>query len=84
MFAEDVFMAIPSYSERRPGQNKPVKIIRYLNMSKYARLIAEHLNTLTFIILDVEREKVAELPELEPSEVPIEKRLYESNPKGMC
>ena len=42
-----------------------IKKIRYLNMSNYAKIMAEYHNAITIIILDVQREKVFEIPDME-------------------
>lgn len=55
LFNDDVFLAVPATEEIRviKGEKRSVKHIRFLNISNFARIIAEYKNALTFIVVDI-------------------------------
>lgn len=45
-------------------------------MSGYAREMAEYKNALTIILMDIQREKVMDIPGLDEAEMPLDRRVH--------
>jgi hypothetical protein len=71
---DEVFLAVPASDDNRKGTM--IKNIRYLNISAWARQMADYKNALTLVFLDVQRDKQSDMRkgDIEPSEMPMDRR----------
>ena len=86
---DDMYLVVPATSTAQASKKgeaqKMHKNMKFWNVSKFARQMATYKDTITFIIMDVDRQKTLEVPYgMDQSEMPEPRYKVPKNLPGCC
>jgi hypothetical protein len=86
---DDMYLVVPATSTAQASKKgeaqKMHKNMKFWNVSKFARQMAAYKDTITFIIMDVDRQKTLEVPYgMDQSEMPEPRYKVPKNLPGCC